>query len=487
MLFLSTALYASQKDLSDKEITNAVDNELMFNSSTPAYLIDVSANEGIVTLSGSVNNILAKDRAEKIASAVKGVRGVIDRIEVDAPYRTDQALQRDVEDALLYDPATDLFELDVEVDDGKVTLEGELESWQEKQLAEYVVKGVKGVEKVRNDIEIDYSTDRSDYEIEQEVKKALRTDIRVDDALISAKVKNGKVTLTGTVGSNMEKYLAEADAWVAGVTSVNSQDLEVEKWARDEEMRKDKYVYKSDEKIKKAVEDAFLYDPRVFSFKPEVKVDNGVVTLTGKVDNLKAKRAAEEDAKNVVGVFTVRNYLKVRPVTIPNNDDLENDVSNALLRDPYVEEYEIEVEAENGVITLGGAVDSYFEKMQAEDVASRTKGTVAVNNNLVVDEDYDEYYYDYYGWNTYYPNYYIDVDDGYKTDWEIEESIKDELWWSPYVNKDEVNVYVLDGEATLTGTVDTEREKLFAEINALEGGASEVDNELEVEFLPEEE
>lgn len=483
--FISVAAYG-QDPPADSKITNAVDEELMFNTTTPSYLLDVSTIDGIVTLSGSVDNILAKERAEKIAGTVKGVRGVINKITVDAPDIPDEKLRKDVRDALLYDPATDSYELEVIASDSEITLTGTVDSWNEKRLAGYVAKGVDGVVAVDNNIEINYKTDRPDMEIMEEVEAILRNDIRVDNALIDVSVDGGEVILSGTVGSLAEKYQAEADAWVAGVSDVNTEGLEVKEWARNENMRSDKYVRKTDEEIREAVENAFLYDPRVNSFNINAEVENGIVTLTGAVDSPKARKSAEADAKNVVGVFSVKNYLKVRPVVIPPDNQLRSDLTNALLRDPYVEKFEIDIAVDNGVVTLDGAVDTYFEKVQAEDVISRVKGVVAVNNNITVMDDYDYYQYDYYGWNTYYPPYYYNYGTGetYQTDWEIREDIESQLWWSPYVNQDEVSVVVLNGEATLTGTVDTEREKLFAEINALEGGATSVDNNLDVRYTP---
>jgi len=475
---------AAANDPTDKEISNAVDNELFFNATTPSYLIDVQTNEGIVTLNGSVNNILAKDRAVKIARTVKGVRAVVDNIEVDAPYRSNAVLENDVDNALLSDPATDSYEIYVVADMGQITLTGTVESWQEKQLSEYVAKGVSGVKGVENNITINYTANRPDYEIQQDIEQSMKNDIRIDDALINVAVKDGTVKLSGTVGSANEKSLAYSKAWTAGVNSVSDKKLEVNEWARDENLRKNKYVFKTDVEIKDAVEDAFLYDPRVFSFNPDISVKHGVVTLTGVVDNLKAKKAAEQNTKNVVGVFRVKNYLKVRPAFIPDDNNLESDIESAMLKNPVVEKWEVDVTANNGVVYLNGTVDSYFEKSKAEDIASKTNGVLAVENNLSVSDNNDYYYYNYYGWNTYYPPYHVDVNYTYKSDYAIKENIVDELWWSPYVNEDEVTVTVDNGIATLTGTVDTKREKVFAEINALEGGASEVENNLIVDYTP---
>lgn len=480
---LTAANLPVDKELTDNNITNAVQSELMYNASVPSHLIDVDTNEGIVTLTGSVNDILAKDRAEKIAQTVKGVRAVVNRIDVDAPERSDLALEQDVETELLNDPATESYEISIDADDGKLTLNGTVESWQEKQLAAFVSKGVRGVTAVENNIEVVYEAERPDFEIEEDIEQALKNDIRIDAALVDVEVDNGDVNLSGTVGSASEKELATAQAWVMGADMVNSDDLDVEKWARDEDLRMDKYVDKSDEEIKEAVKDAFLYDPRVLFFNPQVSVDNGIVTLTGRVDNLKAKRAAANDARNVVGVFAVDNYLRVRPDFIPENPDLKSDVAEALMKDPLVEKWEIDVSADNGMVYLDGTVNTNFEKAQAEDVASTVKGVVDVKNNIEVQDITDYNYSRYYGWNTYYP-YYIDPDDDYETGAELKNDIESQLWWSPYVDQDDVEVKVTGNNAILDGTVETEREKMYAEINAIEAGAHEVINNLDVEYTP---
>ncbi len=469
---------------SDKDITYAVDDELLFNATTPSYMIDVKTDQGVVTLSGSVSNILAKDRAVEIAKTVKGVRAVVDEIQVNTPYRSNADLEKDVKDALLRDPATDSYKINVSADDGMVTLTGTVDSWQEKQLSEFVAKGVIGVKGIANDIKISYKTERPDSEIQKDIEEEFKNDVRIDGALINVSVKDGNVTLSGIVGSAAEKSLASSNAWTSGVYSVDASRLEVEDWARDKDLRSDKYVTKTDQEIQNAVTDAFVYDPRVFSFNPDVYVKDGVVTLSGIVDNLKAKRAAEQDAKNVVGVFWVKNYLKVRPAVIPKDSDLEAEIENAFRKDPLIERWDVNVVANNGVVYLNGTVDSYFEKAQAEDIASKTNGVIAVENNLKVFDDNEYYFNNYYGWNTYFPPYMVNVAQTYKSDREIKDDIESQLWWSPYVNENEVKVTVVDGKATLEGTVDTEREKRYAEINALEGGATSVENDLVVRYAP---
>jgi len=476
---------AADREISDPAITDAVEDEFFFDRAVPFNDLDVSSNEGIVTLTGDVDNILAKERAVRLAETVKGVRSVINRITVQPPEkRSDEEIQKDVKTALLRDPATESFEVNVHVEDGEVTLGGTVGSWQERELAAVVAKGVRGVTALNNYVKVDYQTDRLDREIKSEIEQTLLWDAFVDHALIDVNVEDGRVRLDGVVGSAAEKRQAVIDAYVAGVISVSDDDLEVKRWARDEDLRKTKYVARSDEEIREAVEGAMLYDPRVYSFNVVPKVSAGMVSLRGMVDNLKAKRAAEQNARNTVGVISVKNRLKVRPPGTVGDQELAQRVREALQRDPFVEQYEVTVTVVDGTAYLNGTVDTYFEKAQADDVVSRVVGVVEVRNNIDVDYPgtpivYDPYLYDWYPyghyWYDYAPRYSV------KSDWEIRKDIEDELWWSPYVDSDDVTVTVDDGVARLTGTVDSWMEYRAATENALEGGAIRVYNDLDVQ------
>lgn len=490
-LFLVIGLAASESSAAptpdsfqDVGVSDAVERELLYDRAVSSNDIDVSTSQGVVTVEGTVPSLLAKERTVRIAETVKGVKSVVDLVEVEPLVsRHDEAVRRDVVEALLDDPAADSYELDVSVTDGKVRLTGEVDSWAESQLAARVVKGVKGVTGIQNDVEIDFRSDRTDEEVRAEIEQALHWNHLVDDGLVDVTVADGRVTLTGTVGSTAEKRQARYDAWTTGVVSVDASGLEVARWARDEDLRTKKYVDRSDAQVREAVETALAQDPRVQSFDVECSVTAGTVTLRGVVDNLKAKRAADADADNTVGVISVDNFLKVRPADPPTDEDITNDVRGALLRDPYVERYETVVSVRDGVAELSGVVDTSYEKSRADDIASRIGGVVEVDNNLRVDEE-QWYAYDpwvdplrvhHYDWYTYDPLRTLDEDDA------IEEDIQDEIFWSPFVNSDDVEVEVDDGVAILTGTVDSAMEKGAARDNAYEGGASHVRNQIRVE------
>lgn len=475
---------ADEPEMTDSAITDKIDDELLIDLAVNSTNVDVSTTAGIVTLTGTADTLLAKERAARIASTVKGVRSVVNRLDVK-PYvfKSDEDIRSAVMTALRHDPATDSYEMEASVTDGVVTLDGTVDSYQERDLCVTVAKTVSGVKDVKDSIHVHYKSDRPANEIEKEIEEKLKWDVLVDNGLINVNVdKDGNVALSGTVGSAAEKTRAKLDAWVAGVQSIDDSKLQVAKWARDEELRGKKYVYQGSDELEPAVNAALAYDPRVNSFDVHVDALGSTVTLRGVVDNLKAKRAAEQDAKNTVGVRYVTNRLKVRPAKNYADETIKAYVESALMSNAFVDRYELTVIVYNGVVHLYGEVDSYFEKSEADNAASKVNGVVDVKNHLTVDY-LDPYPYDPYvddtnafdfDWYDYQPQFTM------KTDAEIKAAIESELWWSPYVNAGNVEVKVDDGDATLTGNVSSYAAKGAATDNAFDGGATWVDNDLVV-------
>jgi len=446
----------------DGKITRAVERRLDLSQIVPSHWIDVTTDSGIVTLTGKVDNLLARGRAADLALSTKGVRAVVNRILVATSPRPDEQIREDVIHTLAVEPVTDAYKIAAISENGVVTLRGTVNSWVEKDLAEKVVAGIKGVRRIKNDIVLKYQSDREDAEIAADVRASLKWDPRVADRMIKVDAEKGKVTLSGTVGSATEKNLAYADAWVAGVKFVDNSDLKVEWWARNKMRREQNCVEQSNEDLRLAVMNAFIRDPRVSYFKPTIEVENYVVTLTGVVDNLEAKRAAQMDAKNTACISRVKNQLKVRPFQIFSDDTIANEVRSALARDPHVDRADIRVAVTNGKVSLSGKVDTFYDVVQAEDLATRINGVVDVQNRITV----------------------LDIVNT-KTDWEIKEEIKDQLWWSPFVDSDAVSVSVTDEVATLTGIVTSRFEAQAAITNARQGGAAKVINNLKIAGYPD--
>jgi osmotically-inducible protein OsmY len=482
LLFMCSPLQATP-GLSDRSISDAVENELQADPFVSAPWIDIATQDGIVTLSGRVDNLQAKRRATRITETVKGVRAVINTIEVQPIVpRTDKELRDDIEMALLADPATDAFKIDVAVEDKVVTLSGTVNSWQEKELCAKIARGVKGVEELKNGILFEYAEGRPDDEIKQDILQTLRWDVLIDHALVDVDVIEGHVVLSGVVGSLAEKRRAIAKAYVSNVADVNAENLDVRRWARDPDLKAGKYGHVSDDDIRAALQDALRQDPRVAAGAVSVAVDEGRVTLRGILDSLKAKNAAGQNAQNTVGVQTVNNRVKVRPLEQYDDTVLEKRIRKSFQWDPYVDNDDIMVEVQLGIAELLGTVDTHLEKAQAENLASRVNGIVAVENLIVVTGRPDAPPYNPFVDEAFFgePDPYYDPPATHRTDTDIKAAVEEEIFWSPFVDSEDVDVHVNDGRVTLTGTVDSLLEYRAANRNAFDGGAVLVRNELKI-------
>lgn len=484
--------WAAPARLTDRQITHAVERTLLSDSALPGNQIDAVTHEGIVTLSGATDNLIVKERAVKLAQSLRGVRGVLDTITLDIPVVANAVLRKNVEAALAFDVATDAYEIQPDAADGVVTLRGTVQSYLERDLSIHVARGVKGVRNVLDRIIIRHAAVRPDAEIRAEVRRSIDIDVWLAPQAITVEVKGGAVSLSGEVGSAALHERARARGWTAGVSSVNAEALYVESRATKRGQRSDAMAVRSDASIRQAVVDGFFFDPRVRSFVPGVEVESGVVTLSGLVDNLKSRRAAEQDARNTVGVRQVVNLLKVRPVRQPADSLIAANIREAFFRDPFVDGYQIDARVKRGVVTMTGNVDSYFEKVRAEDLAARGRGVVRVTNNLAVTHP-DLVHHDLYAdadWSdTQSYHAFANSDHAVRAygrheggDAMIKSNIERELMWSPYVDRDQIVVSVDHGVATLTGTARSWPAFRAATTDALNGGASRVINLVKVEL-----
>jgi osmotically-inducible protein OsmY len=132
-MIVSGLLIASS--VNDIDITTAVEGEFWADDVVDPNRIDVATEDGVVTLTGIASNILVKQRAAAIAAGTSGVRVVVNDIEVvPVARRTDLELEEAVRDALLADPATESYEVEVTADSGGIVLEGKLEVRVEEEV-----------------------------------------------------------------------------------------------------------------------------------------------------------------------------------------------------------------------------------------------------------------------------------------------------------------------------------------------------------------
>ena len=469
-----------KEHVADADITTAIELLFLTKRGVTSHLLDVITNEGIVELTGFTDNLLSRHRAEEIALAVRGVRGVVNELLIRTPDVPDAELLRDVEQALADDATTADYNVACTVAEGVVSPAGTVQSWVEKQLVLRVLQSVRGVRRIVADHLVLRGGPllNSDEEITTQIEELLDWNFRVNSALVEVRTTDRVVHLSGTVGTAAERDGVVATAYQAGATRVDARDLFVAYWALGRQLRRDKHTPRTDEDIVKAVRDTFRYDPRVLSFEPLVQSRDGVVTLAGTVSNLRAKQEAERDARNVVGVWDVHNLLKVRPRQPQPDDDVRRRIVGALGRSPYVGHHEFQVEVRNGKAWLAGEVHDHFEQEHAADVAAGVGGVLEVDSRVVVPGGPAHSGPPAPGGAAPHPA------GGPVSDHALAGRIRLRYFWSASLYNQEVEVQVENGRATLTGTVDTWQEREQAATDAHEAGARDVNNHLHVATAP---
>ncbi len=212
----------------DTELQHAVMEELTWEPSVDAAEIGVSAESGIVTLSGMVKSLPQKWAAEKAAQRVYGVKAVTDEIVVKLPgggELSDTEIARAVVNALDWNASVPRGHVKVVVAHGRVTLEGTVQFHYQRVAAEYAVRGLRGVKGVTNLISVK-PPQTSPKDIRHRIEQAFERAADLDAEMVSVEAKDGKVILRGTVDSWAERERAELAAWAApGVSRVENEIL----------------------------------------------------------------------------------------------------------------------------------------------------------------------------------------------------------------------------------------------------------------------
>jgi len=204
----------------DDKLQEAVLAELKWEPSITAAHIGVTANAGVITLTGHVDSFLQKYSAERAAARVKGVRGVAEKIEVQLAFdrkRTDDEIAAAAIDCLGWDVSIPQNEK------GWVTLMGEVDWYYEKRSAEQSIRKLFGVVGLSNQIVIKGTIDVSD--IKNEIAHALHRTWLFEPEGIEVNAAGGTVVLTGNVHSLRDLETAAAIAWSTPGTRVVQNDL----------------------------------------------------------------------------------------------------------------------------------------------------------------------------------------------------------------------------------------------------------------------
>src|ERR1700738_857687 len=124
--------------------------------------------------------------------------------------RSDEAIREDVLLELKWDPKIKSNDIAVAVKDGVVTLSGFVSSFWELDAAEKAAKRVYGVKAVANDLEVKLFWQRTDPEIARSAVQTLESHVSIPSENIKVSVKNGRVTLEGTVEFEFQRILAHS-------------------------------------------------------------------------------------------------------------------------------------------------------------------------------------------------------------------------------------------------------------------------------------
>ena len=206
----------------DAQVQQDVIAELKWEPSINAAQIGVEVKDGIVTLAGHVSSYAEKWDAERAAQRVSGVRALAVEMDVKlagSSKRNDADIARSAQDVLQWTAYLPKDSVKVMVEDGWITLSGEVDWEYQRQAAAGGVRYLMGVTGVSDQIVVKPKVSLS--AVKSDIEAALKRRAAADAQMISVGVRDADVTLTATVHSWSERDLARNAAWgTPGVRNV---------------------------------------------------------------------------------------------------------------------------------------------------------------------------------------------------------------------------------------------------------------------------
>jgi osmotically-inducible protein OsmY len=209
----------------DAQIEKEVKEELAWESRVNGAYIEVQVQQGVVTLSGSIDSLSRKHDSEVAAIRVHGVTDVINNLEVKIPEatkRNDAEIERAILNAIIWNSSIDESKIRVKVKNGWVTLEGEVPWEYQKSRAKNLAADKHGVTGITNLIKVVPNSPPQDAK--ERIKAALKRNHYIDSTKVNVKIAGNKVILSGEVRNIEEKNAVEYAAWSApGITDVDNR------------------------------------------------------------------------------------------------------------------------------------------------------------------------------------------------------------------------------------------------------------------------
>jgi osmotically-inducible protein OsmY len=222
--------------------------------------------------------------------------------EGDKAMHSDQEIERDVKDELLWNPDLDASDIAVSVKKGVVTLAGFVKSYSDKYEAEAAAKRVAGVSAVANDLEVRLPAidQRPDPDIARDAVDAIKNQLPISSQNIKVVVKSGWVTLEGAVEWQYQRNTAEtAVRRIRGVRGVTNS-IVVKPHVEPTE-------------IKRKIQEAFRRSAEIDANRVQVETHGSEVILKGSVRSWIEREEAERAAWAAPGVTKVDDRLIVSP------------------------------------------------------------------------------------------------------------------------------------------------------------------------------
>lgn len=218
---------------------------------------------------------------------------------------TDRELQRHVEDALAWEPSVDAADIGVSVDNGVVTLRGDVSTYAAKNTAERVALRVYGVKAVANDVNVRLTTEyrRTDTDVAQAAVNALQWNTTVPANRVTVAVRDGWVTLSGTLNWQYQK-----DAAARAV-----RDLTGVRGVTDNVILQPPAPQVKTEDVRAKIEEAFHRSAEIDARRITVTAEDGKIILSGNVRSWAERQEAERAAWAAPGVTQIDDRLAIAP------------------------------------------------------------------------------------------------------------------------------------------------------------------------------